>query len=160
RERDDVYGETNFILILGTLVRLAADEPDRAREELSRIMGRWSRQGFHLQHLHYLHDQVQIDLYQGDGLSAWRRLTEHRPLVERSHLLRVQMVRIYISWARARSALAAAAQVPQPEPFLRAAEHNARAMWREGAGWGPALAQMVRAGAASSRGDVPGAVGF
>ena len=36
RERDDLYEETNLCLAIRTFVRLADDEPDRARAELAR----------------------------------------------------------------------------------------------------------------------------
>jgi hypothetical protein len=121
-------------------------------------MGRWSRRGLHLQHVNALHDEAHIDLYLGDGLSAWRRLQEHWPRVKQAHLFRVQLVRIYLGWVRARSALAAAAQVEDPEPYLRAAERDAKAMWRAGAAYGQALAQMVFAGVAFGRKDRESAV--
>ena len=50
RERDDLYGETNLCLVVRTFTRLAADEPARARAELAEVMGRWSHDGFHVQH--------------------------------------------------------------------------------------------------------------
>jgi hypothetical protein len=157
QQRDDLYGETNFILLLGTVLHLAADEPGQAREDLRRIMGRWSRRGFHLQHLFWVHDEAEIDMYEGDGLSARRRLAEAWPLVEQSHLLRSQKLRIYLGWSRARAALVATTQVADAGPYLQAAERDAQAMGREGVGWAGALAQMVRAGVAATRGDLRGA---
>ena len=51
RERDDLYGESMLTLICQTNVRLAANEPGRARDELRQIMDHWSHQGFHIQHI-------------------------------------------------------------------------------------------------------------
>jgi serine/threonine protein kinase len=153
QERDDLYALTNLGLVLRTFTRLAADEPERARDELGQVMALWSQQGFHVQHMNRLHDEVQIDLYQGEGLSAWQRLTSRWPLLVRSHLLRVQQVRIFLTHLRARSALAAAVRSTAPDPFLRAAERDARLLEREQLPWADALAVLVRAGLGRLRGD-------
>jgi hypothetical protein len=153
RERDDLYGETNLCLVIRTFTRLAADEPGRARDELADVMRRWSPKGFHVQHMNRLLDEVQIDLYEGDGTGAWHRLAADWPALERSHLLRVQQVRIFVRHLRGRAALAAAVAGPGRELLLHAAERDARALWREGAPWARALAQLLRAGVAEGRGE-------
>src|SRR6185312_5168379 len=90
RERDDLYEETNLCLVVRTFARLAADEPQRARDDLAQVMERWSHQGFHVQHMNRLFDETQIDLYLGDGSAAWHRLEDAWPNLKRSHLLHVQ----------------------------------------------------------------------
>jgi predicted Ser/Thr protein kinase len=152
RRRDDLYGETNLCLVIRTFLRLAADEAERARAELAEVMGRWSQKGFHVQHMNRLFDESQIDLYEGNGPGAWQRLTERWPLLERSHLLRVQQVRIFVRHIRGRAALAAAEATRRPE-LLRVAERDAGALRREGAPWARALAQLLYAGVAVSGGQ-------
>ncbi len=151
--RDDLYGVTNLSLVIRTFSRLAADEPGQARVELRGVMERWSHEGFHVQHMNLLYDEVQIDLYEGAGGSAWRRVEKRWPLLARSHLLRVQQVRVFMRHLRGRAALAAAAEGPNRGPLLHAAERDARAMWREGAPWAQALAQLLYAGVAAGRGE-------
>jgi hypothetical protein len=153
KERDDLYGETNLCLVIRTFTRLAADEPGRARAELAEVMARWSHDGFHVQHMNRLSDEAQIDLYEGDGAAAWRRLTEQWPLVERSHLLKVQQVRVFLRHVRGRAALVAA-RGAEWEALLRAAERDARALGREGAPWAAAQGQLLGAGVAAGRSDV------
>jgi hypothetical protein len=148
RERDDLYGETNLCLMVRTTLRLAQDEPARARQELGELMGRWSHQGFHVQHMNRLYDDTQIDLYEGDGAAAWRRLAAAWPTLQRSKLLLVQQVRIFMGHLRGRAALAAGASAD----MLREAEREARALSREGAAWATALEALLRAGAAARRG--------
>src|SRR5262249_23650167 len=92
RERNERYAVTNLSLVIRTFVRLADDEPERARRELRQVMDEWSQQGFHVQHMNRLFDEVQIDLYQGEGGAAWERVTGQWPALARSHLLRVQQV--------------------------------------------------------------------
>jgi hypothetical protein len=144
-DRDDLYEVTNLCLVIRTFLRLAADEPGRARSELADVMGRWSQQGFHVQHMNHLLDETQIDLYEGQAERAWRRVQEEWPLLERSHLLLVEQVRIFLFQLRARAALAAGG--------LRAAAADARRLRRQRAPWGQALGKLVEAGVAFGRGD-------
>jgi serine/threonine protein kinase len=148
RERNDLYAVTNLSLVAGTFVRLAADEPDRARRELRQVMDEWSQDGFHVQHMNSLFDEVQIDLYQGLGKSAWERLTSEWPALARSHLLRVQQVRIILLHLRARAALAAGSAAAELAPTLHVAERDARLLRRERIAWAEALAQLVHSGVA------------
>jgi hypothetical protein len=157
RERNDLYAVTNLSLVVRTFVRLADDEPERARRELRQVMDEWSQQGFHVQHMNRLIDEVQIGLYQGEGGAAWEQATCHWPALARSHLLRVQQVRIFLLHLRARAALAAATARAEPGPLLHAAERDARRLRRERIAWAEALAQLVRAGVAMGRRDVCGA---
>ena len=63
RERGDLYAEMNLSTYILSIVRLAADEPGAARDELRRVTGQWSRQGYHVQHNDQVWAAVQIDLY-------------------------------------------------------------------------------------------------
>jgi hypothetical protein len=153
-DRDDLYEVTNLCLVIRTFLRLAADEPDRARRELEDVMGRWSQQGFHVQHMNRLLDETQLDLYEGQGERAWRRLTEAWPLLARSHLLLVEQVRIFLVHLRARAALAAAGGSADR---LRTAAADARRLLREPAAWAQALGKLIEAGVARGKGDVAGA---
>jgi serine/threonine protein kinase len=153
RDRDDLYAVTNLGLVIRTFVRLADDEPERARRELRQVVDEWSQQGFHVQHMNGLFDEAQIDLYQGEGSAAWQRVTSQWPVLARSYLLRVQQVRVFLIHLRARAALAAAPVAPNPGPLLHAAERDARLLRRERVAWAQGLAQLVGAGVATGRHD-------
>ncbi len=153
RQRDDLYEETNLCLVIRTFVRLAADEAQRAREELAQVMQKWSQQGFHVQHMNRLFDEVQIDLYEGDAERAWHRLAEAWPTLHRSYLLHVQQVRILMLDLRARCALAQA-DGPDSVSWLRLALREVRALRREKAPWADALAHLREATIAFRRGDI------
>jgi hypothetical protein len=155
-ERDDLYAVMNLSLVVGTFARLAADEPERARRDLEQVMARWSRQGFHVQHMNRLFDEIQIDLYNGDGRAAWGRVTEHWPTLLGSHFFRVQQVRVFLRDLRGRCALAAAAGADDPGNLLRAAEREVRLIRREGIHWAEALARLLQTGAMLIRGDSEG----
>ncbi len=152
-DRDDLYTVTNLTLVIGTFARLAADEPARARAELGEVMARWSRSGFHVQHMNRLYDEVQIDLYEGDAAGAWRRLQEGWGFIEHSYLLLVQQVRVFLYHLRARCALAMAAAAPDPSPYLHQAAVDARRLRRQRVPWADALTRLVDAGVAHGRGE-------
>jgi hypothetical protein len=153
RERDDLYGETNLCLVVRTFLRLAADEPALARRELREVMDRWSQAGFHVQHMNRLFDDTQIDLYEGAGEQAYQRITEGWPLVQRSQLLRVQQVRIFLGHLRARAALATG-----DAARLGEVDRDVRALEREQVKWARALARLLAAGVAARRGSIPEAI--
>jgi serine/threonine protein kinase/tetratricopeptide (TPR) repeat protein len=156
-ERDDLYAVMNLNLVVGTFVRLAADEPERARREPEPVLARWSRQGFHVQHMNRLYDEVQIDLYRGDHRAAWARVTTNWPTLRGSHFFRVQQVRIFLRDLRARSALAAAAGEANPRPYLSVADREARQLSREGVSWADGLAGLIRGAVLLARGVGEGA---
>jgi hypothetical protein len=149
RERDDLYAVVNLSTVVQPFARLAADEPLRARAELAEVMARWSQQGFHVQHMNRLYDEATIDLYLGDAAASLARLYAAWPLLERSHLLRVQQVRIFLAHLRGRAALASGKLFPA----------NDDACWLlcQRAAWADALAKLLFAGLAARRGNRDGA---
>ena len=153
-ERGDLYAVTSLTTRIAYVSRLADDRPEEARDELRRAMGRWSRQGFHLQHLWALFAETEIDLYEGNGAQAWERIDRDWAAVERSLLLRVQLIRIGALQRHARAALAAAgsAAPAERERLLAAARRDARAIDRERAAWADPFAALVLAGAAALSG--------
>jgi serine/threonine protein kinase len=157
RERDDLYTVTNLTLAIGTFVRLAHDEPARARAELDEVMARWSRSGFHVQHMNRVHDEVQIALYEGDVRAAWEHWTGGLGFIVFSGLLRVQQVRIFLSHLHARCNLVRAGIVADPRGCFKVASAVARRLRRERVAWADALARLIDAGVAHGRGDAAGA---
>lgn len=151
RERDDLYEETNLCLTIRTFVRLAADEPQRARTELAQVMERWSQRGFHVQHMNRLFDEAQIDLYLGDAEAAWRRLESSWRALQRSHLLRVQQIRIVMLHVRARCAVAIAGKGENTTIWLGRAANDARSLRREKLPWADALADLIDSAVAFGR---------
>jgi hypothetical protein len=74
QDRGDLYALTTALgNYVRPLVRLAADEAPAARAELTDLLRRWSRVGFHLQHTVGTYRLVEIDLYEGDAAAARER---------------------------------------------------------------------------------------
>jgi serine/threonine protein kinase len=153
-ERGDLYAATNLGTFVGYLPWLAADDPAGARRDLSDVIRQWSQRGFHVQHLTGLMATVQIHLYEGNGEAALAHLTEQWPTLRRSMFLRVQTVRTFMRSLRARGALLAAARAADPRPLLRAAERDAARIDAERMNWSQPIAQLIRAGVGTFRGNI------
>jgi hypothetical protein len=154
-ERGDLYVRTNLGTFMVPHARLAADDPEGARAAVRRSLEMWSAEGFHLQDLTALMSETLIDLYEGRGEAAWKRISEEWPAVERSQMLRIQVLRIVLRHFRGRSALAAGLAGKNPERSIRAALADARRIAREGVPWAAPMADSLRAGAAALSGDRP-----
>jgi tRNA A-37 threonylcarbamoyl transferase component Bud32 len=149
------YAATSVRTATTNLLWLALDDPDRARDELVVGMRDWSRIGFHLQHHWTVMAETQIDLYKGDVESAYRRVAESWSALERSLLLRVQIVRVEAVYLRARAALALAARTHDAARLAEAARFAAR-LAKEKMAWIEPIAALMHAGVAARRGDSDG----
>jgi tetratricopeptide (TPR) repeat protein len=158
QERGDLYAVTNLSTYIMAIIRLAADDPETARQQLKEVTERWSRSGFHLQHHNILLGQILIELYTGNGRAAWDHVGARWPAYGASLLRRVQHVRVDVRHLRARSALAVAATAADPRLLLRVAEGDAAGLRRERAAWADGLAWLIRAQVAAGRGNLPRAV--
>jgi serine/threonine protein kinase len=152
RARGDLYDSMNLRTSHTNIAWLAADDPAQAERELSEAMREWAPSGYHLPNYYELYGLAQNEIYTGRGSAAWERVERDWPKMKAAFLLELQIVRIEMHFLRARAALASIVERGQVAPdLLAAAEHAARAMEREGAPWGIALASLVRAGVAAVR---------
>jgi hypothetical protein len=109
-------------------------------------MERWSQKGFHRQHYSARLARVQTALYRGDAEAAWRRFTEQEPMLRRSLLTRVQVIRLETLYLRSRVALAMAARHGSSHRFLSRARAAADRIAREKMAWSDPLAFLLKAG--------------
>ena len=155
--RGDLYTYTNLASYMKPHALLAADDPAGARESVRDSRSRWSQNGFYLQNLTDVWSETQIDLYEGNGWSAWKRLETSWPAIKKSLMLTIQLLYILLHHLRGRAALTAAAEtgrkgVPR-EALLRQAERYAKGIEGQKIDWGNGKAVLLRAGIASVRGD-------
>lgn len=156
RDRGDRYMEATIGVYPAAIALLAADNPPLARENADRSIAKWTRDGFHVQHLTWFYGIVYIDLYQGDGVAAWRTCETNRRAIERSLLLRIEHVRVDHAQIEGRAAIAAAATAQSSDERRRlTAEALGRAatLDRIGFSWTVGVASLIRAAAASQAGD-------
>jgi serine/threonine protein kinase/tetratricopeptide (TPR) repeat protein len=163
RERGDLYAASNLRSGVLSLYSLAADEPERAREDLIDALAKWSQQGFHLQHYWELLGKASCDLYVGDGRTGLDRITARWPVMERSMVLRVQFVWLEALDLRARASLATATRLspgdPERERLIQTAARDAAQLRKTKTPWSP-NARLLQAGVAAARGDAASALVF
>ena len=149
RERGDLYASMNLSTYVRSIMGIASDEAEAARQESLRVMSQWSKHGYHVQHNDQVWALVQIDLYLGNGQAAWERITHHWPTLTRSLLMRVQFIRVAMIGLRARCALSA---VNAKNGLYDLAQKDASRLDREKLPWASAQAMMIRAGVAKLQG--------
>ncbi len=155
-DRGDKYAAAYMRLRSLHLIDLAADNVSKAREQESMGISGWSQQSFQIQHFSDLAARQEIDLYDENPVAAWDRIGSVWPAFRRSLLNRIQSV--WIQWLdlRARSAIALAASpegASTSRSLLSVAEADAALLERERITWATALARLIRANIAATRGD-------
>ncbi|MGK2859119.1 MAG: serine/threonine-protein kinase [Thermoanaerobaculia bacterium] len=153
RQRGDFFAETYIRTRLEWIVALAGDDPREARAIVDDAIGRWSSQGFHLQHFQYMLSRVEIGLYTGDVAEAYAEYRRRLLALNRSMLTRAQIVSIEVNHMSARAKLALRAAGADGAPSLASVMRDVARIERNDAPWGNALALAIRAGAASLRDD-------
>jgi len=108
------------VAVLAVLVTPASAEPLELFGYAG-VMGEWSRQDFQVQHFMTLTAEAQIDLYRGDAVAAWQRVSDQWTGLRDAMLLHVEIVRIYMLHLRARCALAAVGSSLGSRPLLASA---------------------------------------
>jgi serine/threonine protein kinase len=150
--RGDLFAAIRLRTRVATVASLAADQPERAARETREAIGRWSDQGFHVQHYQALWSLTQAALYSGDGAAAGELLRERWPDLRRSMLLRVQFAHVELLALRANSALCRAASGGDASSWLRGAEADVREIQGKQAAWADGIVHLLRAGIAAQRG--------
>lgn len=129
---------------------LAADDPEGSIREIDDALQSWD--GFHLTHYNAFWGRNQADLYQREIEAAWHRLGEVWPQLEKTLLLRIQILRVEAQWLRGRTALASA-DVDGRLERLALAETCANQLGKEGAPYAEVMAHLLHAGIAHVRGE-------
>jgi len=167
-ERGDRFSATSFRNGNLNLAWLIRDDPDGARRAHADAMAPWQTSAFLLQHYEGLYAQVGIDLYVGDGGSAWLRLEDAWSDLKRSGLLNIQQLKLEALFLRGRAALGAivsphpptargvdrdpdiaragADVLPDESSLLTVAARAAGQMEKEKMAWAQPLAALLRAG--------------
>jgi hypothetical protein len=144
RDRGDLYFETELRTRMN-LVWLAADRPDEGQREADEAMHRWSHAGFHRQHYNHVLARIQTDLYSGRAMAAWRVVSENWAAIEKTQLLRMQLIRVEAWYLRARAALLVAATGTETRRFLTLARRSTRRIAREKMAWSDPIASLLTA---------------
>src|SRR6266540_680047 len=140
---------------------LAADNPEGAVQELENGLREWTR----FDHLRLWARAARRDiaLYSGTGLADPDPVTEGwRPFARAlDRFAQVGLIRGLDSRARCRLGMAGSnPNQREAQSLPKGAEGHARAILREKTHWGDPLAHLIRAGAASTRGETERALGL
>ena len=143
RRRGDKYTTTSLQSGLAIVSLLAADQPEKARAQVSEARAAWSTGGYQFQHYWSLLSDGMIDLYLGDAESCYQRLEVAWPALKGSLFLRIQNVRVEARFLKGRSSLATGR--------LDQALGDAERLEGEGAEWARAFSMLIRSGVAAAR---------
>ena len=109
--RGDLFAETS-IRRTRSLLWLAADDPDAARDEIDDTSWIPAEGRYHLQHWYKLEGLTEIAIYERRAAEVRDAFAQEYKALRASLLLRVQMVRCIAGWLWARLALSAAQEHP------------------------------------------------
>lgn len=161
QERGDLYAETCLRSAGLWLSNLADDRPDDARREIEIARANWSQTGFHPLHYVQLGSSVDIAGYVGDGELAWATVLANWPRLQRSQMLRFQLVSVDAHQLRARAAFAAALTPGKSAPARDKLLAEALAAMKKAEShrleWAKPFHQLSRATLATFRGELENA---
>jgi hypothetical protein len=153
-ERGDLLMTVLFQISHPIVLLLAADDPDGARKQIREAKERWSHGKYLIQDWQAMRSEVETELYAGNGVAAYDRIERDVQELDKSMLLRVQLMRALNAYARGRAAVASAAEAPdRRRARLSEARKAARALRRENMVWCEPLGALVAASAHSVEGN-------
>ena len=142
RERGNLYAECALRVRLSSLLWLARDDPHGGMAETAEVMGRWSQEGFHLQHYNELFAYVNCALYLGDAERAMQHIASTWPKLESSLLTNTQALRIEARQLRLRVCLAYLREHPEHRSTRATLERDLRTLRKENVPWARAYASF------------------
>jgi hypothetical protein len=149
RQRGDLYAQTSLAL-MSYMTDLAADDSTAAANRTIEDAARWPSSTFDVQQFWQSYALCEIELYRGDGLTAYSRLREFWPALRHSLLTRVHVLHVFALYLRGRCATAAAAEGERSA--LAVARDAARRIDRQRAPWARPFSVIIRAGVAGVEG--------
>ncbi|HZI05000.1 MAG TPA: hypothetical protein VEZ71_13305, partial [Archangium sp.] len=157
-EQGNTYGRTTAVACWGTTL-LAIRGPEEARARLREVQESWPKEGFRVPDVYALQLETNCALYEGRPAEAWSRLKQVWPSMERSGLLRAQIVRLEMYSLRARTAVAlAAVGGSEREKLLDSAMRDVRRVEQESRRDAGTMSRLLRAGIDSVRGNTGSAL--
>lgn len=163
--RGDIYAAVHNVLTVGWSGYLAEDRPAEGRRVLDEALATSSHQGSSLMnYCSYVAGVTNIELYENRPLEAWERLNKSWGDFKRAFIFQIPMARVEAYDLRARCALACAATLEAGakarEKWLRSAEADAKRIAHEKTLWTTTIAGILRACAASLRGQLGDALKY
>jgi eukaryotic-like serine/threonine-protein kinase len=132
QHRGDIFTQARIGIFVLVDQHLLADRFAEGRRVLRELSREWFRGRFPVQQvLGFIHD-INIDLLMDRRGMAWRRCRRYWPLIERTQMLRVEVIRDYAILLHGSTALAAIDDDPGSSgPLLKVAKSDLRRLRRE-----------------------------
>jgi hypothetical protein len=153
RERGDLYTETTLRASVVPFARLCAGDPAGARRACAAARADWTTDGFHVQHYFAAMAELAIATYEGDPAAAVAQAQALWPVLRRSMLLRVQLVRMVSYETVARVLVSACAAGTADRAALAWARQLTAGLARDDLPGSAPQAAALRAGLAAIAGD-------
>jgi serine/threonine protein kinase len=106
RHQGDLLMATNLLVVVGSMLRLAEDDPALAHHCLDQAMSGWQQKGYLLPHMDCLAARVNVLLYEGRSQEALEDVSGQWPELKKSMLLGAQALRVTARELQARVLLA------------------------------------------------------
>lgn len=158
RERGAHLAESQLSTFGGPFVWLAQDNPAKAKAALESSTSHWQNVEYQVYHYTALTAKTQIALYEGQAAHALKMIEEEWPMVAGALLLHVELVKVYMSFLRARCALSAIRLSHDPSRALDIARRDARTLSGIRPMWGRAAGHQINAALAYREGLINKAV--
>ncbi len=155
REREDRYALVN-IIYAACISHIVADDVDTAWHMTTEEGGFFTPSGFTAGHWGALISAISIHRYRGEGLKALARVERDWQPLERSQLLRVNVVRLTTLFERGLCIVAASGMDSRGDSLGEAERYVSR-LRRERLRFGPPLGEHLAACVAAARGDAESA---
>ena len=154
--RGDLFAIVSLpLLTYSYMMLLGQDDVDGSRQEIRDLIGRWSKEGYHVQHFWAMHGEVETALYCDDADLAYERLNHDWRALKRSLQLRLPLGAVFAYYLRARTRLEKARATAWKsfghELWLREAEEDAKRIERRRMICSNPIALLIRAGINAQR---------
>jgi hypothetical protein len=150
--RGDLYSATYQMTGFSNVAWLSKDDVTEARRMLTLAERRWPTEQFDVPRYLNLMAAAHIELYDGTGAAAYRRVLRDWASLRWGVAFRSQITRFGMRFARGLSALAAY-DVTGDRVLLHDAESCARAISREGVVWSQNFSEILLFGVSWRRGS-------
>ncbi len=151
-EREDRYALVN-IIYAACITSIVADDVEAAWHVTTEDGGFYTPSGFTAGHWGALISAISVHRYRGEGALALARVRREWKPLERSQLLRVNVIRLTSLFERGLCAVAAAEQSSDAADALHEAEHYVSRLRRERLRFAPPLGEHLAACVAAARGN-------
>ena len=156
-ERADRFGEICYKAFFGHLPHLAVGDVERAERAIEHAESLLPERPVIVQHWYNVHARVELSLYTGEALAAWRHLDAWWPRLERAFIFDIQIVHIDALYHRGRCALALLQHptegAPPASKLQRQLRADTRRIDRERMLWGMVLSHLLKGCLAAHQGD-------